>query len=68
MSALRRFSAGYRAGMTNFVALTLTLLWIAANFYLWSLRQEPLTLFWQSLGMAAVAFPALFWFVTRSGK
>jgi hypothetical protein len=51
--------------MAHFIALALTLIWIAANFYLWSLRDEPLTLFWQSLGMAAIAFPAMFWFVTR---
>jgi hypothetical protein len=68
MSAARRLPARYKAGMTNFVALAAALLWIAANLYLWSLKQEPLLLFWESLGMAAVAFPALFWFVTRAGK
>ena len=54
--------------MANFLAIALALVWFAANFYLWSLRQEPYILFWESLGMAAISFPALFWFVTRSGK
>ncbi len=54
--------------MANFLAFALALVWFAANFYLWSLRQEPHILFLQSLGMAAVAFPALFWFITRREK
>jgi hypothetical protein len=51
--------------MTNFAALVLAILWLAANLYLWSLKQEPVILFWQSLGMAAIAFPAMFLFVIR---
>jgi hypothetical protein len=51
--------------MTHFIALALAMLWLAANLYLWSLKQEPLPLFWQSVGMAAIAFPAMFWFITR---
>jgi hypothetical protein len=46
----------------------LTLAWVACNFYLWSLKQEQLILFWESLAMAAVAFPALYWYVTRRAK
>jgi hypothetical protein len=51
--------------MTHFIALALATLWLCANLYLWSFRQEPLILFWQSVGMAAIAFPAMFWFITR---
>ena len=54
--------------MTNVVGLALALLWITASLYLWSLRQEPVVLFWESMAMAAVAFPAMFWFVTRSSR
>jgi hypothetical protein len=54
--------------MPHIVALTLTLIWIAANLYLWSAKQESSTLFWQSLGMAAIGFPALFFYVKRSGQ
>jgi len=28
------------------------------------MKQSHLTLFWQSLGMAAVAYPAFYWYVT----
>ena len=38
-------------------------LWIAANFYLWSLKQSQFALFWQSLAMAALAYPALYRYV-----
>ena len=44
----------------------LLLIWIAGNMYLWSLKQSQLTLFLESLGMAAVAYPALYWYVTRT--
>ena len=37
-------------------------LWIAASFYLWSLKRAS-SLFWQSLGMAAVAYPAFYRYV-----
>jgi hypothetical protein len=52
--------------MQHGIAIILTLLWSAANVWLWSLRQEPLTLFWQCLGMAAVAYPIFGWYVRRS--
>ncbi len=45
--------------------LIVTTLWIGAEVYLWSLTQSQVTLFWESLGMAAIAFPALGWYVTR---
>ncbi len=51
--------------MPNLFALAATLLFIAANFYLWSLKQGPVAVFWESMAGAALAFPALFWFVTR---
>ena len=37
-------------------------LWIAASFYLWSLKQSQFALFWP-LGMAAVAYPAFYRYV-----
>lgn len=51
--------------MQHLLAVALTLLWTAGNLYLWSLKQEPLVLFWQSLGMGALAFPAFGWYVAR---
>jgi hypothetical protein len=53
--------------MPHIIPLALTLIWIVANFYLWSMKQEPSALFLESLGMAAVGFPALFFYVKRSG-
>ena len=58
----------YIAAMVHVVAVALALLWVACNFFLWSMKQDPVTLLWQSLGMAAIAFPSLFWYVTRSPK
>lgn len=46
-------------------AIFLELVWVACNFYLWSLKQAHWILFWESLGMAAIAFPAVYWYVTR---
>jgi nitrogen fixation-related uncharacterized protein len=54
--------------MIHVVAVALTAIWVACNFYLWSMKQSHLTLFWQSLGMFAIAIPALFWYVTRPAK
>ena len=51
--------------MSHVLAIAATALWIAANFYLWSLKQTQLTLFLQSLVLAAVSAPALWWYVTR---
>lgn len=42
--------------------------WTSGNFYLWSLKQEPQVLFLESLGMAAIAYPVMFWLVTRPHK
>jgi hypothetical protein len=52
--------------MANLVAVALALIWVAVNVNLWSLKQDPQYLFWESLGMAGIAFPALFWFVSRT--
>lgn len=63
----RRDSAGaasYSPAMKHVVMLALAAIWIAGNFYLWSMKQNHLTLFWQSLGMAAIAYPSLYWYVT----
>lgn len=50
------------------ITIILTLAWVACNFYLWSLKQDQLILFLESLGMSAIAFPALYWYVTRRTK
>ena len=42
--------------------------WTSGNFFLWSLKQEPQVLFLESLAMAAIAYPAMFWFVIRPHK
>jgi len=50
--------------MKHVVMLVLTALWIGANFFLWSMKQSQVALFLQSLGLAAVAYPSLYWYVT----
>jgi hypothetical protein len=52
--------------MSHASALALLLLWTAGNFYIWSLKQDALVLFWESMGSGAVALTAVFWYVTRS--
>ncbi len=52
--------------MSHVIACALTLVWVAANIGLWSLGQSHVALFWQALGMLAVAFPTLGWYVTRA--
>lgn len=47
------------------IVAILTLCWTACNLYLWSLKQDQLILLMESLGMSAIAFPALYWYVTR---
>jgi hypothetical protein len=42
--------------------------WIGCNVYLWSLEQSHLMLFWQSLGMAVIGYPALYWYVMQTAK
>jgi hypothetical protein len=54
--------------MAHVIAAALTAVFAALNFWLWSLGQTPLWLLWEALGVAAVAFPALFLYVTRSAK
>jgi hypothetical protein len=51
--------------MHHAVMLVLATGWVAGNFYLWSMKQSHLTLLWQSIGMAAIAYPALYFYVTR---
>lgn len=50
------------------IAVFLTLVWVACNFYLWSLKQDQAILLLESLGMSAIGFPALYWYVTRQTK
>ena len=51
--------------MHHAVMLVLAIGWVVGNFYLWSMKQSQLTLFWQSIGMAAIAYPALYFYVMR---
>jgi hypothetical protein len=53
---------GYKHHAVMFV---LAILWVAGNFYLWSLKQSPPALFWQPVGMGLVAYPALYFYVTH---
>ena len=50
------------------IALLLTLIWVACNFYLWSLKQGQPILLLESLGMSAIAYPTIYWYVTRQLK
>ncbi len=59
----------YAVRMTQLaIAIIFTAIWVACNFYLWSLKQDQLILFMESLGMSAIAFPAIYWYVTRRSK
>ena len=51
--------------MHHTLMLALVTAWIAANLFLWSLKQGHVALFWQSFGMSAIAYPALYFYVTR---
>jgi hypothetical protein len=51
--------------MNHAMMLILAATWVACNFYLWSVRQSDAMLFVQSLGMAAVGYPALYWYINR---
>ena len=55
----------YVAAMNHLPMLALAALWVGCNFYLWSLKQSHVMLFVQSLGMAAIAYPSLYWYVIR---
>jgi hypothetical protein len=54
--------------MNHVMALAGTLIWVGVNFFVWSWTQEPAVLFWQSLGLGGVMFPALFWYVKATEK
>lgn len=47
------------------LSIAAVVLWVAANIYLWSLRQSPQLLFLESLGMTALMYPAIYWYVRR---
>jgi hypothetical protein len=51
--------------MRDVLMLVLAAAWIACNFFLWSMKQSHLMLFWQSVGMGALAYPALYFYVTH---
>jgi hypothetical protein len=51
--------------MHHTIMLVLATTWVAANIFLWSLKQSHLALLWQSVGMAAIAYPAFYFYVTR---
>jgi len=50
------------------IAIILTLIWVVCNFYLWSLKHDQSIFLMESLGMSAIAFTALYWYVTRRTK
>lgn len=54
--------------MMHHIITAFVTVWTSGNFYLWSLKQEPQVLFLESLGMAAIAYPVMFWLVTRPHK
>ena len=54
--------------MSQIAALAAIILFAAGNFYLWGMKQPPAILFWESMGLAAIVFPTLFWYVTRPTK
>jgi hypothetical protein len=54
--------------MLRIVVLATVALFAAGNFYVWSLKQAPTLLFWESMAAAAIVFPAFFWFVMRTGR
>jgi hypothetical protein len=58
----------YIPAMNHAVMLAVAAIWVACNFYLWSMKQSHFTLFLQSLGMAAIAFPALYRYVKRTPR
>jgi len=58
----------YSPRMHLAIVIVLTLIWVAGNFYLWSLKQDQLLLLLESLGMSAIAYPAIYWYVTRPTK
>jgi hypothetical protein len=51
--------------MNHILLVVLVAIWVGGNVYLWSLKQSHLALFWQSLGMAGIAYPALYRYVIR---
>jgi hypothetical protein len=54
--------------MHHVVALAGTLIWVGVNFFVWSWKQDQVLLFWQSLGLGAAMFTALFWYVKSPAK
>jgi len=59
----------YAVWMTHpTIVIIVTVGWVACNLYLWSLKQDQLVLFLESVGMSAIAFPALYWYVMRQTK
>jgi hypothetical protein len=54
--------------MSRIVVLAAITLFAAGNFYVWSLKQAPIVLFWESMAAAAIVFPAFFWFVMRTDR
>ena len=51
--------------MHHAVMLALATIWVSANLFLWTMKQSHADLFLQSLGLAAIAYPALYYYVTR---
>jgi hypothetical protein len=51
--------------MNHIILVVLVAVWAGGNVYLWSMKQSQVILFWESLGMAALAYPALYRYVIR---
>jgi hypothetical protein len=51
--------------MHHTVMLVFATIWVAANLFFWSLKQGHIALFFQSVGMAAIAYPAIYFYVTH---
>jgi hypothetical protein len=54
--------------MSRILVLAAIALFAAGNFSVWSLKQAPVVLFWESMAAAALVFPVFFWFVLRTGR
>jgi hypothetical protein len=51
--------------MIHVLAVAATAGWVAANFFLWSLKQPQTTLLLQSTALGVAGFAALWWYVRR---
>jgi hypothetical protein len=57
--------ASKRLFMIHVLAVAATAVWVAANFFLWSLKQPQAMLLLQATALGVVGFAALWWYVRR---